>query len=163
MTIQEKRLENFRKLLVLSVNHLVTEKNFSLIASATDFQPVCGWTQASVAGYPSIIIWKEGESAQIQVSLWWNYDHAANPLSRAGKRKSETFDTTQPVAPKDQYSKFIGGTVSGWIERQSGIFLQGVDRQGLFDTYLRRDMFEILDMLSVPRALGYRAEGKFYL
>ena len=57
----------------------------------------------------------------------------------------------------------VGATASAWLERKTGKHLQGKEKQGVFDTYLRADMKERLNSVPAPKPIGYQAEGQFFL
>jgi len=95
--------------------------------------------------------------------VWWKYDHSRHPQAELGGSSREQFKTSLPLAKKQHYPKFVGVTVSGWLERKTGKHLQGKGQKGLFDVYTRRGEKEILKSLSDPSPSGFKAEGKFFL
>lgn len=83
----------------------------------------------------------------------------ANSLGNA----KEQFSLSRPLAKQTHYPKFVGATASGWLERKTSRHLQGIGKQGIFDTYLRRDVKDVLRSLQAPVPEGYAAEGKLFM
>ncbi len=156
-------MEEYRKLLVLGLNAAISQGRLSLKAPTTNAPTdEDGYMMLELGGYPSVFLWNSISIGELRVSVWWNYEHSKHPQANAKGNAQEMFTLTKPLAKRLHYPKFVGATVSGWLERKTGKHLQGRGKQGLFDTYLRKDMKEKLRAMSVPVANGFEAEGKFF-
>lgn len=156
-------MEDFRKLLVLGLNAAIEQGRINLQAPPTDAATdEAGHFHAVLAGYPSVVLWNSITVGELRVSVWWDYDHSKHPQANSLGNARESFSGSRPLAKSTHYPKFVGATVSAWLERQTGKHLQGKGKQGLFDTYLRRGMKETLHSLPTPKPNGYAVEGKFF-
>jgi len=154
----------FRKLLILAVNDATQFGKISLKPPRTNAPTdEDGHYFTELAGYPSVVLWNSISVGELRVTVWWNYDHTKHPQAQAEDRSRERFQTSTPLAKRSQYSRFVGATASGWLERKTSQHLQGKAGEGIFDTYLRNDMRTALDSLPDCAPIGFDAEGKFYL
>lgn len=148
-----------RKLLVLGVNHLIDRNLLSL--DRTGGQN--GHCEAEIAGRRSMILWQDIGFQELRISVWWDYDHSRHPQANLEGNQREGFRTSQPLAKQHRYREFVGATVSGWLERERGKYLQGKARKGLIDLYLRQDSAMPLATVASPNPMGFSAEGKFMM
>ncbi|MEN3809479.1 hypothetical protein ABH309_06095 [Chromobacterium piscinae] len=158
-------MDNYRNLLALGVNKLLEDNHISLQDPGTD-TPSPDRTrhiQTMLAGHPSIIIWDDIGCGELRISVWWKYDHQSHPQANLEGNQRESFLGTQPLARKIHYPKFVGVTVSGWIERRAGKYLQGKKREGLFDIYTRSSEKIALTELERVVPKGYATEGRFHM
>lgn len=155
---------HFRKLLVYGLNEAVLSNKLSLIDpaidTATDEQ---GHIDVSIGGLPSLFLWHSISAGELRISVWWDYKHSEHPQANLEGNARERFSMSKPLAKRSKYSKFVGGLASGWLERKTGIFIQGHEKRGIYDTYLRRGMKSTLNELDTPIPNGYKAEGQFFL
>lgn len=66
------------------------------------------------------------------------------------------FPHFSPSRHQDHYYRFVGITVSGWLERKTAKHLQG-GRKSFFDLYVRRNELPELIALPDPMPNGYAA------
>lgn len=151
-------LDPYRKLIILGINKLLADGLISL-TSTSDTQ---GHVFAELGGYPSAVIWNGIGFGELRVSVWWKYDHSKHPQANLIDSSKEEFKTSQPLAKQQDYPKFVGVTVSAWLERKTGQHVQGKGRERLFDVYTRRGEKIALDALPDAKPNGYEAEGKFF-
>lgn len=149
----------YRKLLMLGVNHLLSEGLIDLNSQAD----VSGHTQATLAGRDAVIQWNGIGSGELRVTVWWDYDHSNHPQANLTGNSREEFRTSTPLAKRHHYPKFVGVTASGWLERKAGKYLQGEGSSGIFDTYARRGALALLDAVPDPTPAGYQASGSFHM
>lgn len=151
-----------RNLLVIAVNHLVSNHMIEL-EIGNDGEEIQGHTFTTIAGKNAVINWQGINCDEIRVSVWWDYDHSNHPQANLEGSYRETFCLSKPLAKSQHYPKFIGAMVSGWIERKTGKYLQGIDSEGLYDKYTRRS--SKLSLEKIPRAdgIGFKTSGKFFL
>ncbi len=155
----------YRKLLVLGVNELLQRNLIALKASGKDQrnEEENGHIFADLGGAPSVILWENIGVDELRVSVWWNYDHSKHPQANNVGNSKEQFMTASPLAKSQHYRKFVGATVSSWLERRAGLYIQGIGNQGLFKTYMRRSDKAYLNALPSPKPDGYSAEGRFHM
>jgi hypothetical protein len=153
-------MDSLRKLLVLGTNELVRAKHIDLNGD-TDVE---GVIDATLAGRPAKIMWRGIGYGEIQISVWWDYDHGSHPQANLQGNRRESFNTAAPLAKRQHYPKFVGAVAAGWLERRKGKYLQGKGgRQGIFESYLRRDAQAALKALPDPKPTGFEAEGRVHL
>jgi hypothetical protein len=148
-----------RKLLILATNHLLQNKLISLDGTDEGEQHC----EAVIAGRNSIILWHDIGCQELRISIWWDYDHSKHPQANLIGNSKERFLTSEPLAKRQHYRRFVGAVLSGWLEREKGKYLQGKGKRGLFDLYRRQDAVAPLEALPVPHAEGFLAEGKFMI
>ena len=90
------------------------------------------------------------------------YDHNAHPQAELRGNSRENFNNTSPLAKRAYYKKFVGITATGWLERKTGQYLMGKERDGIFDIYTRKGEKTQLEEIPTQKPLGFEAEGKFY-
>lgn len=148
-----------RKLLVLGVNRLLER---GLISLDPKVPVVDGHIREELAGAPSVIIWRGISGEELEVSVWWNYDHSRHPQAELLGSQRETFHGPTPLAKPQRYKEFVGAFASGWLERRTGAFLQGRDTTGISERYVRKADAARLEGLPAPVPNGFAAEGKFF-
>jgi len=151
-------MQAHRKLLVLGLNELLAQNLLSL----TDEGDSQGYIMTKIAGEDAVLLWQTIGSEEVQISVWWKFDHSKHPQAQLDGAYRERFSSSSPLAKSQHYPKFVGATVSGWLERKTGKYLMGRHSQGLFGTYMRRGEREVLDAIPVPVANGFKVEGKFF-
>ncbi|UIK20256.1 hypothetical protein [Rhizobium leguminosarum] len=141
-----------RKLMVLAVNEAVKQGLLSLEAPPNDGPTdEDGHLIAEIAGRPSVVNWSSISAGEVRVSVWWDYDHSKNPQANEKGDYRESFSSTQPLAKDSHYPKFVGVTVSGWLnEKRRGTcrvtakrifltFIYGADRRNCSSKSLSRN------------------------
>ena len=151
-------MDKHRKLLVLGLNELLKRNLISLDGHGDEK----GHIMTELYGENSVIIWNSISHEELRLSVWWKYDHSKHPQANSQGNSKETFVTTLPLAKQKHYPSFVGATVSGWIERETGKHLQGEKAQGLFSIYTRKGEKDILENIPDPVPNGFKAEGKFF-
>lgn len=146
-----------RKLMVLALNELLARGLVSLSGRDEDH----GHLITELAGESSVVIWHGISGDELTLAVWWKYDHTRHPQANLEGNYREEFLTTEPLAKQQHYPKFVGVTVSGWLERKTGKYLQGSGRDHLM-TYTRRGERKVLETLPNPVPLGYSTEGRFF-
>ncbi|MGQ2979197.1 MAG: hypothetical protein ACT6Q9_05810 [Polaromonas sp.] len=150
-------MHNLRKLLVLAVNQLLERRLISL-----DGENEQGHLLTTIAGEPSVVNWRGIGSQELQISVWWKYDHSKHPQADLQGSYRETFTGTAPLAKSQHYPKFVGAFASAWLERSTAKHLQGRGAKHIFKHYVRRGESENLDAIPTPVPNGFDAEGKFF-
>ncbi len=158
-----KKLDPYRNLLVAGINELLKKNLISLNSpenpNANDQK---GHVFAEVLEYPSVIKWREIGFGELEISVWWKYDHSKHPQAELSGRSRESFNSTSPLARRELFPKFVGVTVTGWLERQKGKHLMGKDRERFVDVYTRKGEKSELEKMPSQKPTGFEAEGKFY-
>lgn len=154
-------MNGHRKLLTLAVNLLLERKLISL-EGVENNREEGGHIFAQLAGENAAISWQGIGCEELRISVWWKYDHSRHPQANSLGNAREEFKTSSPLAKQQHYPKFVGATVSGWLERETGKFLQGKDVQGLFNLYTRRGEKLVLDKMPIPSAKGFSPEGAYF-
>nr|WP_319484742.1 hypothetical protein [uncultured Cohaesibacter sp.] len=156
----KRELYHFRKLVILGLNEILSQGKLSLDAPDSDRSTgEKGHIEVTLAGRSSMILWRDIGYGEIRVSVWLDYDHSKHPQAKLEGSSRETFQGSIPLAKRAYFSRFVGATASGWLERKTGRFLQGRGKNSIFDTYLRADMKPVLQGIPNPEPLGFRAEG----
>lgn len=158
-----KKLDPYRNLLVAGVNELLINKLISLKSPKNlHTNDEKGHVIAEVFGYPSVIKWRDIGFGQLEISVWWKYDHDRHPQAELAGRSRESFNNTSPLARKELYKNFVGVTITGWLERQNGTHLMGNGRERFVDLYTRKGEKSELEKIPCEKPIGFEAEGKFY-
>lgn len=148
-----------RKLLVFGANCLLER---GLISLDPEVPVVNGNLREVLAGEPSVVIWRGISCEEIELSVWWNYDHSRHPQAELTGGHREKFQGPTPLAKPQHYKDFVGAFASGWFERRTGAFLQGRGNRGIFERYVRRADAGRLAEMPMPKPQGFAAEGKFF-
>jgi hypothetical protein len=158
-------MNGHRKLLIFAVNELLARKLISLAPSGSDLknEEEHGHVLLDLCGYPAAINWNNIGFDELRVSVWWKYDHSRHPQADFTGNSRERFRTSRPLAKRQHYARFVGATVSGWLERKTGAFLEGRGSDKLYDVYTRQGEREALVGLPEPVPAGFGAEGRFFL
>ncbi|MGZ8406694.1 MAG: hypothetical protein ACXWVJ_01560 [Caulobacteraceae bacterium] len=158
-------MDAHRKLLIWGINKLVSDKLISLRATGDDRTnpDEAGHLVTELFGEPTVILWANIGFEELRISVWWKFDHGRHPQANKQGNFRERFQTSAPLAKRQHYPKFVGATVSGWLERKNGPYLQGKNSERLFDLYTRRGETASLEALPVPEPLDFGPDGKFYL
>jgi hypothetical protein len=157
------------RLAVMAVNTVLEHGAITLDTSKTDgkTQEEKGHIFTDLAGKPTVINWFGIGFEELRISVWWDYNHSKHPQAYPelpdSSSNKEHFRTTQPLAKRQHYPKFVGVTLSFWFERKDGKWIQchEGDFHG-FDSYIRRGMHAELEMLPTVKPNGFKACGKFY-
>ncbi|MFB9110034.1 hypothetical protein [Flavobacterium gyeonganense] len=161
--VLSKTLNPYRNLLIAGVNHLLKNKLIALEdSSAQNKRDDQGYVFTEIFGFQSVVRWRDIGFGELEISIWWKYDHSKHPQAELEGNKRENFNNTTPLARKEHYKNFVGITVSGWLERKEGKHLMGKDRERLIGIYTRKGEKSALEKLPLQIPLGFEAEGKFY-
>ena len=156
----KKAINPYRNLLVLAVNTLLDKRLISLDGQSTDNED--GHTLIELFDYPSVVIWRSVSYDELEISVWWKYNHEKHPQANLNGNARENFRSSTPLADKAHYKKFVGVVASGWLERRTGKYLMGKKNEGLLKEYTRRGEKEELEKLPLQKPKGFEIEGKFY-
>lgn len=152
------KLDPLRRLLVLGTNELV---RCGIVSREVD--PIeTGHIECELAGEKAVILYYDAGYSEVRVSVWWKYEHALHPKTILFGPDYEPFSEPQPVADKKHFKDFVGVTVSGWLERRNGPYLQGRGRDFL-NVYCRRGEKAALKALPAVSTFGYQPEGRFHM
>lgn len=159
-------MDPHRNLLVHGINELLINKLIALNPpqqlQEEQENPEKGHYFTTLCGHPSMILWSYAGFGELRVSVWWKYNHTLHPQANLTGNAKESFETAEPLAKRQHYIKFVGVTVSGWLERKEGKHLQGKGKRNLFGIYTRAREKNELERIPVVEPLGYKPEGKFY-
>lgn len=145
-----------RKLLVLGLNALI-ERHLLSLDSAVPVKD--GHIQIEIAGAPSVIIWRDIGSDEVQLSVWWKYQHEYHPQKDLQGNERESFHGPSPLAKPQHYPKFVGAFASGWLDRRNRAHLQGHGAKNIFESYTRRGEAAALRAIPKPVPLAFKIEG----
>lgn len=151
-------MHTHRKLLVYGLNALLEKDLISLDPSVGVKD---GYIETQIAGKSSIVIWRGISGEEVELSVWWDYDHSKHPQANLLGRARENFHGPTPLAKPQKYQEFVGAFASGWVERRTAAFIQGKGPD-LAEKYTRRTNVEALRDLPTPIPRGFKAEGKFF-
>jgi len=156
--MRNSQTQGHLKLLVEAINILLDRSmiNWSPLHLSP---PAHGHIIVELAGHPSAIVWHDVGYGELSISVWWQFDFEAY-LRR--KPLQASFATTLPTASRTKYPKLVGATASLWLERKSGLFIQGSPAR-LFDVYTRKGLEKELSELPLVEPKGFKTSGPFYL
>lgn len=153
-----------RRLLIIGINEAVKQGRLQLgyrglgITSSDDN----GYIETEILGHKSIVRWSDGGHGELQVAVWWKYDHSRHPQANLTGPHQERFQFQKPLANPVHFPKFVGVIVGVWLERENGPYLQGYGRDYL-ETYIRRGERSAIEELPEIKPHGYKAEGPFHI
>jgi hypothetical protein len=154
----------YRKLLIAATNELLNRGLITLQGKEGLYPHVDkGHVFVDLFGYPSVVLWDDIGFEELRISVWWKYDHSLHPQANLTGNTRESFSQSLPLASRLLYKKFVGVTVSCWLERRTGKHLQGKNQEGLFNIYTRKQEKAQLKNLPFPTPEGFKAEGKFFI
>ncbi|PBQ32762.1 hypothetical protein CNR22_13585 [Sphingobacteriaceae bacterium] len=162
--VRGRRLNPHRNLLVASINRLLDDNLISLTnveVAPAHSEKNDGHIVCELFGYPSVILWEDIGWEELRVSVWWNYNHSLHPQANLTGNRRENFRTSEPLAKNHTYKKFVGVVASCWLERKTGKYIMGKDRDKIFNIYTRSADRLALEKLPIQVPKGYAAEGKF--
>lgn len=161
--LQKKVLDPYRNLLVAGINELLKNKLISLESSENKHtNDEKGHFFADVLGFPSVVKWRDISFGELEISVWWKYDHSKHPQAEHTGRSRENFNNTSPLARRELFKNFVGVTVTGWFERDKGKHLMGENRECFVDIYTRKGEKSALEKIPTQLASGFAPEGKLY-
>lgn len=158
---EEEIRDPYRNLLVSAVNKLIEENYISLNLEGVNEENEEGYIACKIFGYSSIIIWRNIGFGELHISIWWKYNHKNHPQANLKGNQKENFNLSQPLANRNHYSKFVGVVASCWLERKQGKYIQGVNRESIFDIYTRKGELKHLKELPIIKPKGYEISGPF--
>lgn len=161
--VLSKILNPYRNLLVAGVNYLIKNELITLEDSTTqNKRHNQEYVITEIFGFPSVVKWRDIGFGELEISIWWKYDHSRHPQAELEGNRRENFNSTTPLARKELYKNFVGITASGWLERKEGKHLMGKDKERLVGIYTRKGEKSALEKMPMQVPLGFDAEGKFY-
>lgn len=152
-----------RNLLMAGLNELIKKKSFQLDIQNNEHTNEHGHLFVDILGYPSAVLWREIGFQEVEISVWWKYNHALHPQANLTGNAKENFRTSTPLADKKHYKKFVGAVIVGWLERREGKFLQGKGDEGILKKYVRRGEKTELENAPLVDAIGFEPTGLFYV
>ncbi|MDL5405651.1 hypothetical protein [Enterobacter hormaechei] len=157
------------RLAIMAVNELLSCNAITLEAPSADGRPGgdTGHIHTQLAGKPTVINWHDIGHGELRISVWWDYDHSKHPQAYPelpdGASTKECFTTASPLAKRQHYPKFVGVTLSFWLERKNGKWIQCQDGTFTgFERYIRKGMQSELDALPAVTPAGFKAKGRFF-
>ncbi|KKX49782.1 hypothetical protein [Sphingobacterium sp. IITKGP-BTPF85] len=158
-TIQ--KVNPYRNLLISAINTLLDKRIISLNGKSSDSEN--GHIFVELFGYPSVILWQDIGFDELRISVWWKYNHELHPQANLTGNARENFNGSSPLANRIHYKKFVGVIASGWLERSTGKYLQGKNREAIFDVYTRKGEKDELEKQSLQKPKAFGIEGKVYI
>jgi hypothetical protein len=157
-----EKLNPYRNLIVAATNELIIGKHISLSPDNIDPEQENGHIFLNLFGQPSVILWSNRGFDELLISVWWKYDHSKHPQANLEGNAKENFTTTEPLAKKQHYKKFVGVVVRCWLERRSGKYLQGENQDYISIAYTRRGELANLKEIPTQKPNGYKSSGPFH-
>ena len=156
-----QKVNPHRNLLISAINTLLDKRVISLNSKSSDSEN--GHIFVELFGYPSVILWQDIGFDELRISVWWKYNHELHPQANLTGNARENFNGSSPLANRIHYKKFVGVVASGWLERSTGKYLQGKNREAIFDVYTRKGEKEELEKQSLQKPKAFGIEGKVYI
>ncbi|WP_343328391.1 hypothetical protein [Polaribacter staleyi] len=160
-SIEGETRDPYRNLLVGAVNKLIEQNYISLDLGDVNEENEEGHIFCKIFGYSSVIIWRNIGFGELHISIWWKYNHNNHPQVNLKGNQKENFNLSQPLAKRNHYPKFVGVVVNCWLERKKGKYIQGTNRESIFDTYTRKGELKHLKELPILKPNGYEISGPF--
>lgn len=158
ITNSQKLINPYRNLLILAINTLIDKHLISLFGQSSDNEN--GHIFIELFGYPSVILWQNIGFDELRISVWWKYNHELHPQANLTGYTRENFNGSRPLANRIHYKKFVGVVASGWLERDTGKFLQGKNNESIFGVYTRKGEREELERQLPQKPKGFESEGQ---
>src|SRR5690554_1222835 len=117
------------RLVIAPINFLLDRSLIERVPNSAA-PPEHGHTITNLAGHPAAIVWHDAGYGELSISVWWKFD--VDAYLRRRSAKMAPFIATVPIASRKRYPLFVGATVSVWLERKDGLFIQGKPSR-LFD------------------------------
>ncbi|MBB2951148.1 hypothetical protein [Sphingobacterium sp. JUb56] len=152
-----------RNLLMAGLNELIKKESFKLDLQKNEDTDEHGHLFVDILGYPSVVLWREIGFQEVEISVWWKYNHSLHPQANLTGNSKENFRTSEPLADRKYYKKFVGAVIVGWLERREGKFLQGKGNEGILKKYVRRGEKTELENAPLVDAIGFEPTGLFYV
>jgi hypothetical protein len=130
-------MHHFRKLLIAGTNELLKNHSIDLDHTKNEREEN-GYIKTTIFDRHSIVLWQHIKCNEIQVSIWWDYNHQAHPQADAEGDCREQFRSMQPLCRPKYFPRVIAASCTGYLEREEGKYLQGKDKQGILEPYLRK-------------------------
>ncbi|KXH84934.1 hypothetical protein [Chryseobacterium kwangjuense] len=156
-----KSTNPYRNLLVAGLNEILKQNKDFLHIDKNKHDDE-GHIFVELFGYRSVVIWREISYGEISLAVWWKYDHAKHPQANLTGNGRENFRSTSPLANIAHYKKFVGVVVHGWVERETGKYIQGSGGDYITREYSRRGEKAELDKLPCVKPNGFKTEGIFF-
>jgi hypothetical protein len=159
-----KKMNPYRKLIIAATNELLDWSLITLDGKDGKYSHAeDGHVFLDLFGYPSIVLWRDIGFEELQITVWWKYNHDLHPQANLSGNSREKFHMSSPLAKRHSYKNFVGVTVSAWLERRTGKHLQGKNQEALIDIYTRKGEKQALEKFPCPKPRGFLAEGKFFM
>ena len=149
-------LHPLRRLCAHGLNELLERG----LVSSRSAEGEVGHVAVRIADRASMVLWRDVGCGELRLSVWWDLDLARHP--QVSGRSREPFTCASPLARRERFPDFVGVTVSCWVERRNGFWLQGRGSDSLFERYVRRSSREVLHAVPDPAPLGFKTEGRFF-
>lgn len=159
----KEKFDPYRNLLACAINKLIESNLIQLDLEDVDDENDDGHVHTELFEHKSVIIWRNIGFGELQISVWFKYDHSQHPLTLKPRYQKEKFNLSMPLARRQQYSNFVGVIVNGWLERKKGQYIQGEKQEGIFDKYTRKGELNYIKNLPQVKPNGFKTTGKFYL
>lgn len=157
------KVDPYRNLIVAALNKLVEGNYISLLPNKSDTDQENGHIFLDLFGEPSVVLWIDGGFDELIISVWWKYDHSKHPQANLEGNARENFHMTEPLADKKHYKNFVGTVTHCWLERRSGQYLQGKNRDYVSVNYTRKGELDHLKKLPIQKPKGYKSSGPFHM
>lgn len=159
----KNQLDPYRNLLIAGTNELLKRDLISLESlKDNSVYKEDGYLLTTIFNFSSVVLWQKIGYEEVRISVWWKYDHSFHPQAELTGNSREKFTMSSPLAKRSKYKKFVGITASAWLERKTGKYIMGKQREGIFDLYTRKGEKMILETMPQQKPEEYQVEGKFY-
>ena len=122
-----------------------------------------GYIFLDLFGHPSVLIWRHIGFEEVEVTVWWKYDHQNHPQKDSKGNARESFNGGEPLAQKSKFKDFVGVVVLGWLERKTGKYLMGKGNKGICKHYARKGEVELLRQINFELSSDFDFEGKVFV
>lgn len=136
------KYDKMRDLLCAGINEVVDRRLIDL----HDQEDVTGEIYIDLFDRPSKISWNGWGYGELRFTVWWNI-------------KPELLDSRSRLPENEPLSKGLDIACSGFLERKDGLWIQGMGKRGLLDTYCARHAEG--DLFAIP-AIDGREFGRDY-
>jgi hypothetical protein len=161
--VTKETIDPYRNLMVAALNKLIEENHISLAFDGTNKVNEKGHVFVELFNQNSVILWRNIGFGELQISVWWKYDHSKHPQANLEGNERENFNSAKPLARKIHYRKFVGIVASCWLERKTSKHIQGKNREHISVHYSRRGELDVLKELPAQKPIGFEISGKFFL
>lgn len=154
-TPSELRGRYLRNVLVGGTNALVRSDQIGLSYNPK-LEAENGYLKETLLGKLCVVSWNGIGSGELRISVWFDYKEEFHLYP-------SDYNSPRPIPKRCPLYKVVSACASGWLERKTGKFLQGVGVNDLHPkSYLSYEGELYLSQQPMLKPEGFEASGRFF-